>query len=191
MIVWRRKVAAVLAIGVAAAVALAGCSGSSANNGTSSSTAVSKPATGSGSSPNSSPSGSPSGSGAPADAATKAAVSGAYATFFNPKTSAARSEAVLQHGASFRKTLAEQAATAQSQNVSATVSKVSRTGPDVAAVTFTLLSGGSPLLTDTPGFAVREGGVWKVAAQTFCGLLQLQGGAPAACKDTSITALPG
>jgi hypothetical protein len=187
MIVWRRKVPAVLAIAVAAAVALAGCSGSAANKGTSSSTTGSKPATGSGSSPNS----SPSGSGAPADAATKAAVSGAYATFFNPKTSAARSEAVLQHGASFRKTLAEQASTAQSQNVSATVSKVSRTGPNVAAVTFTLLSGGSPLLTDTPGFAVREGGAWKVAAQTFCGLLQLQGGAPAACNDTSITALPG
>jgi hypothetical protein len=189
MIVRRRRVPAVLAIAVAAAVALSGCSGSTAKKGTSSSTTGSKPASGSGSSPNSSPSGS--GSGTPADAATKAAVSGAYATFFNPKTSAAGSEAVLQHGASFRKTLAEQASTAQSQNVSATVSKVSRTGPNVAAVTFTLLSGGSPLLTDTPGFAVREGGAWKVAAQTFCGLLQLQGGAPAACNDTSITALPG
>jgi hypothetical protein len=187
MIVRRRRVPAVLAIAVAAAVALSGCSGSAAKKGTSSSTTGSKPASGSGSSRNS----SPSGTGTPADAATKAAVSGAYATFFNPKTSAAGSEAVLQHGASFRKTLAEQASTAQSQNVSATVSKVSRTGPNVAAVTFTLLSGGSPLLTDTPGFAVREGGAWKVAAQTFCGLLQLQGGAPAACNDTSITALPG
>jgi hypothetical protein len=37
---------------------------------------------------------------------------------------------------------------------------------------------------------VRENGKWKVAAQTFCTLLVLEGTAPPACKDPAITALP-
>jgi len=56
-------------------------------------------------------------------------------------------------------------------------------------VTFTIASGGVKL-PNTHGYAVKEGSQWKVAAQTFCNLLQLQGNSPTICKDSSVTALP-
>jgi hypothetical protein len=133
----------------------------------------------------------PSGSGTPADAGTAAAVTKAYTTFFNPKTAEAQSEATLQHGPTFKDALDAASKTSQAQAVSATVSTVNQISADVAYVTFTLSVGGTAMLPNTHGYAVRDSGTWKVAAQTFCTLLQLQGTAPAACKDASITALPG
>lgn len=130
------------------------------------------------------------GGGPPADAATTRAVRAAYVTFFDSKTSAAASETVLQHGASFAENLAEQAKTANAEAASAKVSAVRLAGRDVADVTYTLTSNGASLLQDVSGKAVREGGRWKVAAKTFCDLLALQGDAPSACKDPKITALP-
>ena len=126
--------------------------------------------------------------GTAADAGTRRAVNDAYATFFNTRTSAAASEAALQHGATFRATLAAEAN--GHDDVTASVSSVRLLRPDVASVVFTIKSGGAPLLANSPGYAVRENGRWKVAAQTFCGLLQLQGDAPRACQDPTITTLP-
>jgi hypothetical protein len=160
---------------VMTSVALAACGGSGARDTSSS------PALPGSSAP-------PSASGTPADAATRAAVNTAYATFFNTQTSAAASESALQHGATFRATLAAEAG--GHDNVTASVSSVRLLRPNVAAVVFTIDSGGSPLLSNSPGYAVRENGRWKVAAQTFCGLLQLQGDAPSACQDPAITGLP-
>jgi hypothetical protein len=97
---------------------------------------------------------------------------------------------VLQHGSAFSPTLAGQAKAAAAQKLAATVSKVNLASPNVADVTFTLTSNGSPLLPNTHGKAVREGGTWKVAAETFCALLGLQGTPPAVCKDPKMTALP-
>jgi hypothetical protein len=176
----RRSIAALGLV----ALTLAGCS-SSGGSGTSSA-----PPGGSSSGATTPVAGPPSGSGAPADAATTSAVTKAFATFFSPKSTAAQSQAALQHGSSFTKTLADEAKTSQAQQVSAKVTSVRLLSPNVAAVVYTLSSGGSPLLPDSPGNAVREGGTWKVAAMTFCNLLTLQGTAPAACKDASITALP-
>jgi hypothetical protein len=51
-------------------------------------------------------------------------------------------------------------------------------------------SNGKPALPGASGLAVRQGGKWKVAAQTFCQLLTLQGDAPHACNDPKITAVP-
>ncbi len=166
------------------AVLLAGCSSS---GGSHSSPPPGGKSTGGASTPAAGP---PSGSGTPADLATKSAVTTAFATFFSAKSTAAQAEAALQHGSAFTKTLADEAKSSQSQNVTATVTSVRLLGSDVAAVVFTLSSGGSPLLPNTPGNAVREGGAWKVAAVTFCNLLTLEGTAPAACKDSSITSLP-
>jgi hypothetical protein len=70
------------------------------------------------------------------------------------------------------------------------VSSVALQSPNVANVIFTLSSNGSPLLPNNPGLAVKQDGVWKLAAQTFCGLAAAAGPAPAACGDTSITNLP-
>jgi hypothetical protein len=129
-------------------------------------------------------------SGSAADAATTKSVTTAYQTFFNSKTTPVQSEAALQHGAAFRQTLVDQAKSTVAQQASVTVSAVRTLRADVAAVTFTLKNNGAALLPNAAGFAVREGGSWKVAAQTFCGLLKLEGAKAAECSDTSVTALP-
>lgn len=128
--------------------------------------------------------------GGTADAASTTAITKAYVIFFNSTTKLAASETVLQHGAVFKATLATQAKSPAAKGLSATVSKVVLQSPNLATVTFSLLSSGKALLANTPGYAVKEGATWKVAAGTFCALLTLQGGAPKACDDTSITALP-
>jgi hypothetical protein len=175
-------------------VAVTGCSSSGKKAGSASTPRTTAPASSASTSAATSSSAAaapaPTGTGAPADAGTKAAVAKAYTTFFDPKASAAQSQAALQHGASFAATLEAAAKSSAAQGIAATVSAVNSVSPNVAFVTFSLTSKGSTLLSDTTGYAVRDGGTWKVAAQTFCNLLQLQGTAPAACKDPAITALP-
>jgi hypothetical protein len=134
--------------------------------------------------------GGPSGSGTPADPATLAAISTAYATFFSSTSTTLQSQAALQNGEMFTKTLEEQSKSSFADKSSAKVDSVHLTSPVVAAVTFTISSGGRTLLSKAPGYAVKTGDTWQVAAQTFCGLLKLQGDAPAACEDASVTALP-
>ncbi|MDT4903029.1 MAG: hypothetical protein QOH52_1045 [Pseudonocardiales bacterium] len=175
-------------IGVVALIALAGCSSSGkGGSSSSSSTPVSTPAA---SASAASTSAATSGAGTPADAVTTKAVTTAYETFFDIKATTAQTVTVLQHGSAFSPTLAGQAKAAAAQKLAATVSKVNLASPNVADVTFTLTSNGSPLLPNTHGKAVREGGTWKVAAETFCALLGLQGTPPAVCKDPKMTALP-
>src|SRR4051812_169759 len=124
-----------------------------------------------------------------ADAATTQAVTAAFKKFFNSKTTPADSQAALQHGEAFKQTLEEQAKGAYSKDSGVNVASVTGSGP-VLNVTFTLTSGGAPLLSNIKGFAVKEDGQWKVAAATFCVLLKLEGSPPPACSDSSITALP-
>lgn len=122
-----------------------------------------------------------------ADPATTKAVTTAYMTFFATDTSVQQSEGALQHGSAFAKVLAEQAK--QSNGATVTIQSVSTVSANVAAVEYTLKTGGITL-SGQKGNAVREGGKWKVAAKTFCGLLMLQGSPPSACTDASVTALP-
>jgi hypothetical protein len=139
-----------------------------------------------------SPTGSGGGSTAaasPADAATRAAVASAYADLFDSSSTDARAVAALQHGTVFAATIAKQSSGSLAQKAGVKVTKVTVHG-DVADVTFTITSGGSAVLPDAGGNAVREDGRWKVAARTFCTLLKLEGDAPAACADPKITALP-
>ncbi|MDT4899073.1 MAG: hypothetical protein QOJ78_3 [Pseudonocardiales bacterium] len=183
-----RARSALVVIGVVALTALAGCSSSGkGGSSSSSSTPVSTPAA---SASAASTSAATSGAGTPADAVTTKAVTTAYETFFDIKATTAQTVTVLQHGSAFSPTLAGQAKAAAAQKLAATVSKVNLASPNVADVTFTLTSNGSPLLPNTHGKAVREGGTWKVAAETFCALLGLQGTPPAVCKDPKMTALP-
>lgn len=183
-----RARSALVVIGVVALTALAGCSSSGkGGSSSSSSTPVSTPAA---STSAASTSAATSGAGTPADAVTTKAVTTAYETFFDIKATTAQTVTVLQHGSAFSPTLAGQAKAAAAQKLAATVSKVNLASPNVADVTFTLTSNGSPLLPNTHGKAVREGGTWKVAAETFCALLGLQGTPPAVCKDPKMTALP-
>jgi hypothetical protein len=98
---------------------------------------------------------------------------------------------VLQHGEQLCPALVEVNKTSYGkQKTSATVASVRLTKPNLAVVTFTIRVAGQVVLPDSKGYAVLEDGEWKVAANTFCQLLTLQGSAPEECKDKSFTALP-
>jgi hypothetical protein len=130
-------------------------------------------------------------SGAAADPATTRAIAQAYTAFFDPKASLTTAEQNLQHGAVFKAALLAQAHNGQAQGgLSARVTTATLLSPNSASVHFDLLAAGKPLLSDTPGNAAREDGRWKVAAETFCQLVQLTGHPPAACSDPKITDLP-
>jgi hypothetical protein len=182
----RQRVLAVAVIVCSATLAACGPSG----GGSASSPATGPATTPSSASGNSSVVASGTSSGQPADAATTEAITKAYVTFFDANVGVATSERYLQHGDQLTSALAAQAKTAKQQQLSARVTKVVLLSPDSAAVTFDLLSAGKILLTNTPGNAAREGGTWKVAARTFCQLVQLTGHPPKACSDPSVVSLP-
>jgi ABC-type phosphate transport system substrate-binding protein len=149
---------------------------------------------GSSGSGNSSSSGTPPGGGSrsvtPANAASKSAVTKAYATLFGTKATLGQSVAALQHGKRFAAAIKKASKSSFASKSSATVRSVRLQSPHTAKVTFSILVGGQPLLKNAPGYAVRQNGRWQVAAKTFCGLLKLQGGAPKACDNPAVTALP-
>ena len=167
-------------VAVAAMLALCtGCGGSTPRSAASSA--------GSAASSSGSATSAVSSSGSAADAAEIRQV---YLKFFNASITVAQTIALLQDGADFRATLDAQSNTATAQEASVTVSRVTVNSADKATVIFTLLLKGSPVLPDQTGYAVREGGSWKVAGSTFCELLMLQGAPPPACSKPAATALP-
>jgi hypothetical protein len=185
-------------LALALAAATAACTSSSGKSGNGSSPnggdTVATSGAGSAGAPSGGASGSSgttaaAGTGTPADPSTKKSITDAYAAFFNSKSAVAQSEGALQHGSAFHATLVEQAKGQFSNNSSAKVGAISVSGSR-AYVTFSILSKGKPLLNNFKGYATLEGGKWKVAAITFCTLLQLQGGAPAVCNDPTMTSLP-
>jgi hypothetical protein len=180
-----RRVA--LCAGVALTTTLAGCSSSGGSGGTSPTTSPPAQTTTSAAASSGAPTTT---GGSPADPATKKAISNAYAAFFDTKTPLKKSMQVLQHGTKFRAALQAESKSPAAQDITAVVNDVQMQSAKVALVTFTLKQKGSDLLPNTHGFAVQEGGHWKVAAQTFCSLLKLEGTAPTVCNDKSITALP-
>jgi hypothetical protein len=130
-----------------------------------------------------------SASGQPADAATRRAIQRAYTALFGTQATFAQSVAALQHGDRFKQAILSESKDPHAQHSGARVTAVSLLRPDVAQVHFTVTDNGEPIFP-TVGNAVRVGGRWQVAAKTFCGLLQLTGAAPSACRDPSVTALP-
>lgn len=134
------------------------------------------------------------GASSPVPAAESAAITHAYRAFFSGHTTPAAAAKVLQHGSSFLPDLTAQAKSQQAGSLTAKITSVTRDpahpSPDVAKVTFTLVSNGSTLLPGASGYAVRTNGRWQVAARTYCALVSLEGAAPKPCKDASITALP-
>lgn len=181
----------VAAMALVAVGTSAGCSSSGGAGGHSSGPATTPAGT-----PTTTPAASTSAPGSPTspsgtapDAATRKAITSAFTVLFGNTSTTPQDIAVLQHGAVFRKTIDEQGKSSYADKSSAKVTDV-RVHGDVADVTFTILDNGKPLLQGYQGNAVREGGHWKVAAKTFCGLLQLEGDAPSACSDPSIIALP-
>jgi hypothetical protein len=167
------RAGAVLAL-AALTVAATGCSSSGGQPAASSSAAA--------------PSTCKASTGAKSHGPTRQAVLKAFRVFFNSDTKVCQAQAVLQHGAVFHQTLIDQGKTAYAKSTSAKVTSVGKTSANVVAVKFTITSGS--IHFPYHGYAVRENGTWKISAKTLCGLLTVEGDAPAACKKASITALP-
>jgi hypothetical protein len=109
-----------------------------------------------------------------------------WVTFFNPKTTVAKRESLLQDGSDFTAQLKSEAASSEAQLTSSQVSAVTVTSGTAATVTWSLLFSGSPVLAGQKGTAVYQDGVWKVSKASFCGLLSLNaasGPVPAACPS--------
>jgi hypothetical protein len=129
---------------------------------------------------------------APATSASPAASGSAAALithnwekFFNPKTAVAQRVALLQNGQVFASVIRAQAGSSLASSATAKVSKVTVTSPTRAKVTYSILIGGSPALSNQTGVAVLQGGTWKVGLASFCGLLTLEnsGKTPSVCKS--------
>jgi hypothetical protein len=160
----------VLAVGIAAC-------GSSNNSGASASPSTSAPAT---SAPATSASAAASGSAA-------ALITSNWEAFFSAKTPVAKRVALLQNGQVFAAVIRAQAKSSLASSASAKVTKVTVTSPSQAKVTYSILVGGTPALSNQSGVAVYQNGTWKVGLASFCGLLTLENngktsGLPSLCK---------
>lgn len=160
--------AKIVALSAASLVALAGCGGSS---GGSASTTPSPSAS----------------TAAQSSTQETAAAKTAFQQFFDPTTTLDQRVKLLQNGEQFRSALEAQAKSPLAKSSSVNVSNVTVSG-DTAAVTFDILLNGKPALSNQNGQMVKTDGQWQVSTATFCALLQMQGGAPAACPSASASA---
>ncbi|WP_433761321.1 hypothetical protein [Nocardia sp. CA-135398] len=108
-------------------------------------------------------------------------ITDAFVAFFDGKTPADTKADLVENGSTFAPTLAAQASSPMAAGSTATVSNVKLDDSTHASVTYTVLINGNPALPNQAGKAITVDGKWKVAAATYCGLLKLQGGAPASC----------
>jgi glucose/arabinose dehydrogenase len=179
------------AAGLTLVAALAACSSSSSSSSsssaaTSASASVSASAPASTSAPASpSPSATASSPAAGSGAAAIAAIKKNWVTFFNGKAPAATKIALVQNGQKFATEIKASATSSSSQTAGASVQSVKLTSPTQAAVVYSILISGTPVLTKQKGIAVYQDKTWKVGETSFCALLALEGGGktPAACSS--------
>lgn len=107
-----------------------------------------------------------------------------WTAFFDAKTPADQKVKLLQNGQQFAPFIQQMAKSPLAQQVSAQVTNVSVNG-QTATVTYSILLGNQPALTNQTGQAVLEDGTWKVGDGSFCALLALQGGAPSICPSAA------
>ncbi|MTE13499.1 hypothetical protein [Nocardia aurantiaca] len=117
------------------------------------------------------------------------AVTTTFERFFDSSIAVDQKAALLENGQAFTETLERQANSSIAGGATASVSQVDGAGPARATVTFTIKKHGIPLLVNRHGIALQIDGSWKVAAQTFCDLLRVQGSPPAVC-DAGPTTTP-
>lgn len=111
-----------------------------------------------------------------------------WEAFFNPKTPVAKRVSLLQDGQMFASVIKSQAGSGLASSASAKVTKVTLVSPTQAKVTYSILVGGQPALSNQTGVAIKQGSTWKVGVASFCGLLAVENGGkttglPAACKS--------
>lgn len=169
---------AAAALLVTLGLTLAACSSSGGGSG-GSGTPTSQPSSPVTSAASSTP---PSGAEPTTGSGAIAAIEANWATFFNAKTPLAKRLSLLQGGSAFESVIKAQAGTGLAAEAGSKVTHVSLTGTDQAAVTYDILVGGQPALSNKSGVAVYEDGVWKVGTASFCALLKLEGAKVAACK---------
>ena len=126
---------------------------------------------------------SPSSSGEPTSGSGAiSAIEANWATFFNAKTPVSKRLALLEDGQEFAPVIKAQAGTGLAAEATSKVTHVSLTGTDQAAVTYDILVGGKPALSNRSGVAVYQDGVWKVGVASFCALLKLEQASVPACN---------
>jgi len=180
-----RRSLLVPALGLALAAAITACSSSSSSSSSSVAAAPSSaPASPTPVATTAAPSPSATASTeATSGAAATAAIKKNWVAFFNPKSSVAAKEAILQNGSKYEALLKSQASNPTAATASASVQSVKITSPTGATVDYTILVSGSPVLKGQKGTAVYQDGTWKVSKTSFCGLAALENGgkAPAVC----------
>jgi hypothetical protein len=115
--------------------------------------------------------------------AAKAAVTAVWGEFFSARTATRRRAELLQNGQTVMPALAAQAKFPAASAATAKVSNVTLVSPAEAKVTYSILTNGSPVLTNQSGVAVYASGRWRVALTSFCRLLALESASlPPACR---------
>ncbi|AZG45791.1 hypothetical protein [Gordonia insulae] len=114
---------------------------------------------------------------ATADAAVTKEITDAYTVFFNGQTPPDQRAALIESGAAFTPVLQGLTQNPQSMQTTVNVKSVTLVDDTHADVSYDLLMAGNPALPDQSGQAVKVDGTWKVADDTFCALMAVQGGA--------------
>ena len=124
------------------------------------------------------------GSSGQSPAAAKTEITTVWTQFFGSHNApVAALAAEVENGETLSQVLATAQANPSTKGLSARVTavdllasadcKTDRLISPCAKVTYDLLNGGSPLLSGSTGFAVRQAGHWKLSKKTICGLLSL------------------
>ena len=109
-------------------------------------------------------------------------IKAAYTSFFSTNGSLAAHAALVENGAKYESVIKSFLNNPLAAGVTATVSSVTMQGAGKAKVVYTVkISLGS--LANQTGYAVLEGGKWKVSASTLCSLVALTGSTPSVCKS--------
>ncbi|UUS34711.1 hypothetical protein NRO40_05545 [Streptomyces changanensis] len=125
------------------------------------------------------PTGSPTGAtDAPADeAAARKEVEKNWTAFFDPETPTDEKVRLLENGEQMRPVLSAFGKDANAAKAAAKVKEVDFASATQANVTYDLVVGTSPALTDSKGTAVYQDGIWKVSRSTLCALVKISGNA--------------
>jgi hypothetical protein len=115
--------------------------------------------------------------------AQRAEIKRVWEQFFSGTSSGPQKVALLQNGSAFRTVVDAQVRSPLAKQSSATVTRVTLSGPARARVVYTIELSQKPVLPNQHGTAVKIGGAWKVGQSSFCRLLALQGSVPKPCQD--------
>ena len=111
----------------------------------------------------------------------KAQITSAYQNFFSPKTNVDQKVALLQDGSKYKSVIQYFENYPGAKSVSVNVNSVTLQGASKAKVVYVIKLGSTSPLGSQIGSAVKQGGKWKVNAQSLCSLVELAGTAPPQC----------